>query len=266
MTEIGGKLDHIINSLDNVAKRLDAIESRFKLFESRLEANEGQVNKLDSKQIKLEERCNILEKQIKNMKLENEEMKVKARHEELSRELYSKRLNYLIYGLEESSTNVWESREQTEQIFRNFLTEGLQIDNPYSIVIVDVHRLPQHPLYNKSPRKINRPIIVKFSNVFDKHTFISNLKHLKGYNQMRREKREEAPYVYATEHLPKVLQLQKNKLIPCFREAKKNKQKTSWKLLKGEYCLFINNQRVFLTDSVTDNSETNESASESCES
>ena len=39
-----------------------------------------------------------------------------------------------------------------------------------SIAIADVSQLPQHPIFDKDRRKINRLIIVKFLSVFDKYT------------------------------------------------------------------------------------------------
>ena len=63
---------------------------------------------------------------------------------------YSKRLNVLIHGLKEAPAkpgeeNLGESRADTLMIFRRFLSEGLQIVEPSSISLVDIHRLPQRP-------------------------------------------------------------------------------------------------------------------------
>jgi len=131
----------------------------------------------------------------------------KIRHENLSRELCSKSFNYLIHGIPESADNLWDTREQTEKLFRKILTEGLQIEDTNSITIADIHRLSQHPVYDKSHRKINRPIIIKFMVVFDKQNFIINLKHLRKYYENRHPKIPE--YMFANEHLPYELQIPK---------------------------------------------------------
>jgi len=81
-------------------------------------------------------------------------------------------------------------------------------------------------------------------NVFDKYQFTQNLKILKFYNETRTATRRTAPYVFVTDHLQKELQKQKRELIPLFKAARKNKQKTEWKLLDSEYCLFIEGIRV----------------------
>ena len=269
MVDISGKIDQIINSLSTVVERLDSIESRISLFENKTEANERRIGELESNQIKLEQRISELGSQINEVKTETEEAQAKARHNELSRDLYSKRFNYLIHGLEENPNNAWETREQTEQWFRTFVTEGLKIDDPNSINIVDIHRLPQFPIYDKLRRKINRPIIVKLASVFDKQKFSQNLKNLKTFNAKRRTERASTPYVYATEHLPRELQLQKNKLIPLFREARRKKEKTFWKLQNGEYCLFVNDKRIMprtSDNSDNDTSDTNTSDNDTSDS
>ena len=79
-------------------------------------------------------------------------------------------------------------------------------------------------------------------DVFDKQKFVANLKHLKCYNKNRARSSQ---HVYATEHLPIELQNQKKKLIPLYKEVKKEQKKTVWKIVDCEYCLFVNNERVF---------------------
>ena len=120
----------------------------------------------------------------------------------MNRDLNSKRFNYIIHDINENPGNEWETRDQTEWLFRNFLDEGLQIENPNSIAIANLHRLPQHPIFDKDRRKSNRPIIVKFLNVFDKLKSTKNLKNLKSYKEKRRSENNDSPYVYATEHFP----------------------------------------------------------------
>ena len=65
------------------------------------------------------------------------------------------------------------------------------------------------------------------------------MKNLKAYNAERKAKRPTASYVYATEHLPKELQKQKKPLMPLFQKAKRNKQKTAWKLQERVNTVFL---------------------------
>ena len=115
------------------------------------------------------------------MRQEKEEIRIETKKQNLSRELYSKRFKYLIHGIPESSDNVWETRRQTEKLVRKFVAEGLQIKGSSSIKLADIHKLLQHPIYDSDKRKINRPIIVKFMDIFNQQNFVKNLKHLKKY-------------------------------------------------------------------------------------
>ena len=73
--------------------------------------------------------------------------------ENLMKEMYDKRLNLLIHGLEESAASTWETKEQTTQIFHEFLSKGLDI-NSNSMNIIDIHRLPQRPVFANMAKKI----------------------------------------------------------------------------------------------------------------
>ena len=112
-------------------------------------------------------------------------------------------------------------------------------------IFTDYHSAPST---RKDEKKITRPIIIKFVNIFEKYKFTQNLKNLKAYNAERKAKRPTAFYVYATEHLPKELQKQKKALMPLFQKAKQNKQKTAWKLQDSEYCLLVDDERAELPD------------------
>ena len=63
-------------------------------------------------------------------------MQKETRKESLSRELYSKRFNYLIYGIPESC-----------KTFCKFVAEDLQIKDTSMIKLVYIYRLPQHPIF-----------------------------------------------------------------------------------------------------------------------
>ena len=57
--------------------------------------------------------------------------------------------------LMQESCSVWESHKQTKEKFENFLENALKM-NPDNIEVVDIHRLPQQPIFKKSI-KVNRP-------------------------------------------------------------------------------------------------------------
>ena len=156
------------------------------------------------------------------------------------RELYSKRLNILIHGLNESK-EAWETT-QTKTVITNFFTEGLEIDLN-SLSLVDCHRLPQRPIF-KQRQKVTRPIIFKLANAFDKRFILKAASKLKKYNMQdsghsisSNEKTSKS--VYITEHLPHLVYQQKKKLLPLFKEAKNKKEPTKWAIVDGNYCLYI---------------------------
>jgi len=51
--------------------------------------------------------------------------------------------------------------------------------------------------------------------------------------------------VFATEHLPKELQLQKKKLVPLFKAACEENKKTVWKVEDCEYRLCIDGEQAY---------------------
>ena len=158
-------------------------------------------------------------------------------------ESYEKRLNILIHGLEENPTLAWEKVDETRKIVENFLSDGLQISNPSSISFVDLHRLPQRPIY-RNRKKVTRPIIIKLSNAADKRLIYSKLKHLKSYNE-KRSLNNSAP-AYITDHLPKKFLEEKKLLLPQFKEARRLNKKTYWRPENGKYNLYVNDVKIVL--------------------
>ena len=111
---------------------------------------------------------------------------------------------------------------------------------------VGIHRLPQHPL-KKNGKTVHRPIIVKLLTMQDKNLIFRSAKHLKNYNAERRTEDEFSPYTYITDHLSVKFQKQRKRLLPFYKEVKQNNQKAVWKILDGEYTLFVNNKRKDLS-------------------
>ena len=248
MNNIENKLDEILStmkSLDQRLKKLENLEKKFENLETKMQEYDTKFEEIESEQDHQDEKISKLEDDIKELKEENNQLRKEAETQRLSKELYSKRLNYLIHGIPENDSNPWETRKQTETVSKKFIEEGLNITDTSSISLADIHRLPQHPIYDKRHRKITRPIIIKFSTIFDKQKFTQNLKHLKQYNLKNREACSATEYVYATEHLPKELQEQKKRLLPFYKDARNNKKKTVWKIQNCEYCLFVDDVRVY---------------------
>jgi len=103
----------------------------------------------------------------------------------LVKEAYNKRLHLLFHVIRESEISPWESKNETKDIFNHFLINVLKID-PAQLHPVDLHRLPQRPVY-KDGIKSTRPIIVKFSSVYEKLIIYNHLKHLKTYNLLNNQ-------------------------------------------------------------------------------
>ena len=161
------------------------------------------------------------------LKSEFESFVESDRIEGLMKELYDKRLNILVHGLEETES-VWETKEKSKVIFETFLKEGLKIE-PHLIHPIDVHRLPQHPVF-KNQKKITRPIIVKLADSFEKHLIMKSLKNLKAYNETRcKENHRNQSQVFISDYLPQEFQKHKKLLMPQFKSARKEGKKTYWK-------------------------------------
>ena len=264
------KLDIIINTLNNMKERLDAIEMKIatncgKLIEieSKLNLrcddiedrlnNKVDLNSIEALKINLNHVEDSIELKSKKLEavtgqilqLEDHLRKFKAETEQdlLAKELYDKRLNILIYGIEENIKTAWETRTETEKKIREFLNQALKIPSSHAIAISDAHRLPQH-IITKQGKRITRPIIVKLSSYNDKKLIMTSLKNLKQYNEERKSRiYPECNSVYVTEHLPRALIQQKKTLLPAFKNAKNLGKKVSWKIEQLNYCLYIDNAK-----------------------
>ena len=139
------KLDLILSTLHSFSVRLESLKKKIDDYQNRLDNVELKINQnnleLEKKGDKdnFEEVINELREQVKQLKIDA-----------VMKDSYSKRLNVLVHGLKEAPAkageeNLGESRADTLMIFRRFLSEGLQIVEPSSISLVDIHRLPQRP-------------------------------------------------------------------------------------------------------------------------
>jgi len=76
----------------------------------------------------------------------------------------------------------------------------------------------------------------------DKNLIFENAKYLNEYNNERKQGQEFYPYVYVSEHLPKKFQHQRKLLLDEYKKARKNWQKALWKVVEGDYVLFVNDE------------------------
>ena len=237
------RCEAIEETLDNKAdaSKVDELKSTLDEYEEKIDKiveKKADVSKLED----LKKRCDEQEQKIAELTDETKNYIEAIKREQLSRDAYNKRFNLLVHGLEENPDNDWETRTQTNSIFRNFLTEALQLEKANDLKVVDVHRLPQHPLKTNGV-KVNRPIIFKLANNNDKVMIMQRLKFLKTYNQDR--EKDSKSQVFVTEHLPNELYQQKKKLLPLYKEARRNQKQATWMIKNGEYCLLIEGKRAF---------------------
>ena len=180
------KEDRVEAKLDQILEVLNDLKMRVGNLEKALTSTQAQVEEIDGK---LSERCEVIEQNLMNKtgnaefidlkhqfeilqqekaadrKLINSQQSEITRltgqvegylqlvkREQLSREAYSKRFNLLVHGIDEEENNAWETRSTTETKLKKFLIEGLNIENVDDLQILDLHRLPQHPLYRNNTK------------------------------------------------------------------------------------------------------------------
>ena len=84
------------------------------------------------------------------------------------------------------------------KIVREFFHNALSI-NSKNIKFADIHRIPQHPVQTNA-KKIQRPTIIKLTNLFDKQLIYKSLKNLKLYNNKWNLKPRFPGYIFLTDH------------------------------------------------------------------
>ena len=96
----------------------------------------------------------------------------------------------------------------------------------------------------KNGKKIQRPIIIKLTNLFEKQLTWKYLNNLKLYNNELNVKPRLRGYIYVTDHLPIEMLQQKKKLLPLFNKARQKGKGASWKVVADEYRLYIHGINV----------------------
>ena len=269
-SQIEAKLDQIIEKLDGLTARVDRIEKSVTGVQRQvIEADAKLSKRCEALELSLQKKAETTEfldlkiqvEDLAKQRVEEREVMIKQQQmitqltnqlqgykqtterENLSREAYSKRFNLLVHGLEEDQTNPWENRTVTENLLKKFFIQGLKMENPEQINIVDLHRLPQYPLF-KNNKRINRPIIFKVANNSDKQMILNSLKNLRGYNEDKKSENSKATKIYVTEHLPKTLYEEKKRLLPQYHKARSEKKRVNWCIQNGEYSLYVEGKKV----------------------
>ena len=232
------KLDHVLSKLellDEINTKIDSFNNRLTLLERKVE---DKIEEIEISLVTKAEADTVTRLTERIEKLEK--IQINYENKMVMQESYSKRLNILIHGVKE---DIWEKREDTILKFENLLKNGLKIDDPDDIELVDIHRLPQHTL-KKNGKRITRPIVIKLVNMQDKSRIFQSAKHLRTYNEKLKKEVNKSLYVYICDHLPTKFQQQRKNLLPFYKKAKEKNQKTIWKAVNGEYCLYVDDEKV----------------------
>ena len=218
-SNIERKLNEVLKAVGNISERIDKLNEKLENFDRRITKLEYLVeDKISKFQQELKTKADdstLNELHLKIRKIEQQQVDQLAK--DVMQESYEKQFNLLINGIEETDTSVGEKRETTLKLVQDFMKRGLQIKDPFAIMVADYHRLPQHPVL-KNGIKVNRPINIKLTNSNDKRLIFGSLKNLKQFNNARKLNQQNS--VYITEHLPKQFQLERKALLPAFKRPK----------------------------------------------
>ena len=186
------KIDKVLLKMDELLEKVNMMKISIKRFNDRISSVEQAVDDIKSEvndmkrlkalieevdkiKVQVETFSNNFSKKLDNLNTIVQENHQRNRKENLKNEPYSKRFNILIHGLKEQDSNVCETREITEKTVREFFHNALNIKNSENIKFADIHRMPKQPVL-KNGKKIQRPIIIKFTNLFDKQLIYKSFK------------------------------------------------------------------------------------------
>ena len=116
------KLGKVLRTLENFTERMDKLDFKLDTFDNRLNKLESLFNdKINKLEEALESKSNLNDIDNIHTKLNRiEQQQLEQESKKLMQESYDKRLNVLIYGLEESNKTDWETREITQETITNF--------------------------------------------------------------------------------------------------------------------------------------------------
>ena len=180
------KIDLVLQKLSSIEKRMDSFDQKFSDLSLRLEELEAKCdNRNEEVENLLSAKVDLTTfQQLKDKLTTLANFKSNYEKAQIMQELYDKKLKFLIHGTKENSDSPWEKHKESLDKFHNFLKNGLQIEDPDAVEVVDIHTLPQH-LVERFGRNVVRPTIVKLLTTQDKTLMFSSTKHLKAYNSKR---------------------------------------------------------------------------------
>ena len=120
------------------------------------------------------------------------------------------------------------------------MKDGLRIEDPLKLPLLTFIDC-LNSLCNDRKVKTNGHIIIKLTNFSDKCRIFAVLS-LRLYNQDRRLLNQSAMYI--TEHLSQEFQLERKRLLPLSKEARRRNRKTFWKAENSHYALCVNDVKV----------------------
>lgn len=224
------KLNNIHEAVIKNEEAINSVRHDFLDYQDETNTRIAELEKNATANSQHETRIQTLEKELKSLR-DNHKI------ERLLADYHSKKYNVIIHGIPEknrfndSGLAVWESNIDTTDAVRDFFANVLQVDAFRRWNFVNVHRLGV-PNATKP-----RGVIVRFSDMRHKDTVMTNLFRLKNHNQI-----EGGSRIYVQEHLPDRMAKQRKMLIPKFKQARSEKQKTRWAIDKNtaDYILYIN--------------------------
>ena len=150
-------------------------------------------------------------------------------------EYHSKKYNSILYNWPE--TKAWENPDDSRKELNNFLKNVLNIDDPDEIMIANCHRLGSSTVIddNGVPKSVkNRPLIFRALFWKDRETIIEkSQKLLKKYNL------DNGTKYGVSQQLPKRMQDDKVSLLDDFKEGRRKKLKTKWKIDHNSATYFL---------------------------
>jgi hypothetical protein len=144
------------------------------------------------------------------------------RKQRLEAELYSKKSNLLIYGIQQRGD------EDCESVIRNFLKVELKHERAETMLFANCHRLPSKRGNQAHPD----PIIVKFIQMKDRDSVLRLAYRLKNSTSK----------FGISPHLPKEMQQRRQQLLPIKKQATAAGKKAVLKTVGTEVKLFIDNK------------------------
>lgn len=248
LSNLGDSIKQILMSQKMQNEKLDGIFTTVKTNEASIKDVKNDLNSFkvetEARLVDLEAKVNVNiehDNRISTLERELHKLRNQTKIDKLKADFHSKKYNLIFHGIPEvTSTNqnglsVWETPIETTDAIRTFLAEVLLVDQQKRWNFVNCHRLGMPSEPGKS-----RGIIVRFSDMRNKDTVMSNLRRLKDYN-----KDVTRANVFVQTHLPDRMQKQRKLLIPKFKEARALKKKTRWAVTKdtADYVLYINKEK-----------------------